>query len=876
MASDLTSSTQRQIRRGNYQVFPELRLLLRNGEKIDLSGKPFEIALMLIEANNSVVTKDDLLRNIWPNQVVEENNLQAHISIIRRALGPDRSLLKTEFGNGYRLELPDQNAGEIPASHASPQFQVPPTATPLFGRLEELSVMERLIGAGKLITITGIGGIGKTRLATELAHRSREMFGDSILFVELSSLTSAALVLPTIAARVNADLTATVPPDNATGAEKSSQTLLILDGCEHLLNSVVEAVELLLRRAPALTIVATSQEPLDIQGEQVLRLQPLGIPGEDVSSLARADQFASVQLLISRIRSIDHSFPLDDSSALQLCCICRQLDGIPLALELAGSRAPLIGLDEVVKGLSDRFRLLTAGRRTAIPRHQTLRATLEWSYELLSTSEQRLINRLSIFAGPFTLSSVATVSNTSDDPGASAVDMISSLVAKSLVSRDTNSRQRFYLFESVRAFSLERLVAAGELPTIAQRHSQFFRRRLSSASADWQDMPLDKWIAEYKDDLSDVRAALDTSISEVEDAAISAELICDSLPFWMQLSLLDECRVRVSDILVKLRSSGSINASLEMRLQRALGAASAWAQGPVPQVADSWKRTLILSKQNDDAEHQMQGHYGLWLYNIRSGNYKVAFHHGNELTSLGNTTGDIVAKWTGERAKGVALHFLGDNEGAKRLIENVLTGHDYNRSRSFPLRFGVDQRIAGFAFLARTLWLLGDADGAEDAAEASIVEAKELDHVSSLCCALLEGGCALWAISQQWEKLADASETASKVADRYNLGFWRSYAEGFIALARANMSPNRSSLRLLQTTATSLGRIGVHPGYSLFTIGVARLQFNLRDYQDAQRTVDGLIKSIGSKKHWCNPEILRLKAELAKHQTLLLPYQSAN
>lgn len=268
----------------------------------------------------------------------------------------------------------------------------------------------------------------------------------------------------------------------------------------------------------------------------------------------------------------------------------------------------------------------------------------------------------------------------------------------------------------------------------------------------------------------------------------------------------------------------------------------------------------------------MQGHYGLWLYNIRSGSYKAAFHHGEELTSLGNTSGDIVAKWTGERAKGVALHFLGDNMGAKRLIENVLTGHDYSRSRSFPLRFGVDQRIAGFAFLARTLWLLGDSDGAEDAAEASIVEAKALDHVSSLCCALLEGGCALWAISQQWEKLADASETASKVADRYNLGFWRSYAEAFIALARANMSPNRASLRLLQTTATNLDRIGVHPGYSLFTIGAARLQFSLRDYQDAQSTVDYLIKSIGSEKHWCNPEILRFKTELEKHQTLRISY----
>lgn len=866
MASDLSSSAQRQIRRGNYQVFPDLRLLLRNGEKIDLSGKPFEIALVLIEANNAAVAKDDLLRTIWPNQIVEENNLQAHISIIRRALGSDRGLLKTEFGNGYRLELPSEIAPGSPSPHSSPQFQVPLTATPLFGRLEELTVLDRMIAAGNLVTVTGIGGIGKTRLATELAHRSRKDFGGNIFFVELSSLTSAALVLPTVAARVNADLTVTASLERSAGpAEQTARTLLILDGCEHLLDSVVAAVELLLRRAPALTIVTTSQEPLDIDGEQVLRLQPLDIPTDDVISLERASQFASAQLLMSRIKSIDHDFPVDDSSAQQLCRICKQLDGIPLALELAGSRVPLIGLDEVVKGLSDRFRLLTAGRRTAMPRHQTLRATLEWSYELLSAPEQRLLNRLGIFAGPFTLAAAATVANTINNPGPSAVDMISSLVAKSLVCRDTNSKHRFYLFESMRAFSLEKLVAVGELSNVASCHSQFFSDRLSAASADWRDMPLDKWLAEYKDDLSDVRAALDASIAEVDDAAISAELICESLPFWMQLSLLDECRVRVSDILKKLSSAGSINASLEMRLQRALGAASAWAQGPTAQVAASWQRTLILSEQNNDAEHQMQGHYGLWLYNLRSGGYEAALQHGDKLESLGRASVDVVAKWTGKRAKGVALHFLGDNIGAKHLIESVLTGHDYSRSRSFPLRFGVDQRIAGFSFLARTLWLLGDAHGAEDAAEAAIAEAKELDHISSLCCALLEGGCALWAISAQWKKLADAGETAVKIADRYNLGFWRSYAEGFIALARSNISPSSSSLRSLQAAAASLSRIGVHPGYSLFTTGIAQVQANLGDFQSAKTTIDGLIKSIGSERHWGMPEIIRLNASLAKH-----------
>jgi predicted ATPase/DNA-binding winged helix-turn-helix (wHTH) protein len=850
------------FRRGPYQVFRNLRLVLRHGEKVELTGKPFEILVALLEADNKLVSKDELLTRIWPDQFVEENNLQAHISAIRRALGPDRTHLKTEFGAGYRLELPsDVAAGEAVQSNLESKFELPIAPAALVGREDELAELDQMIAANNLVTISGLGGMGKTRLAIEFAQLKKQSATD-VFFIELASLNAAAL-LPTISAQLHIDFESSLPSEG--GNEKSQRLkkpLLILDSCEHLLEGAAQTVRKLQQAAPYLTILATSQEPLDVDGEQVLRLQPLRIPAQDTQTLQEASRYAAVELLVTRIKSADRLFNLSDANSSDICHICRQLDGIPLAIELAASRVPLLGLKAVVEGLSDRFKLLTGGRRNAMPRHQTLRATLEWSFSLLTDAEQKLLARLGLFAGPFTLLAAQAVALPDIEGEQTPIDLVSSLVSKSLISRDTSHASgRFYLFESMRAFALEKLAPSGQLPKFADRHAKFFTERLIAATSDWQHMPLDLWLAEYKEDLSDVRASLDWTLSELSDATASAQLLCDSLPFWMQLSLLDECRLRVETVLLKLRNVGNIDPKLEMRLQRALGAALAWVQGPTAGVLTAWERTLEIAEQQNDFEHRIQGHYGLWLYHLRGGSYELSFDHSNRLIELAQQTQDAAARLAGQRAKGVSLHFLGRNLEAREIIEGVLSEHDVEHSRSFPLRFGVDQRSAASAFLARVLWLLDEPDKAETAADTAIFLATKLNHVSSLCCALLEGQCALFAISESWHELKRAAETAIEIAGNYNLGFWRAYAEAFHALAVANLDPDENNLRLLNAASTYLERIHVHPGYSLFVSGAARACAQQHDPQGAASKIEQLIATIGSEQHWGMPEFLRIKAE---------------
>jgi len=860
--SFIDEQSEHAFRRGPYQVFRNLRVVLRRGEKVELTGKPYEILIALLEADNRLVSKEELLNRIWPNQFVEENNLQAHISAIRRALGPDRVHLKTEFGAGYRLELPSDTAAtnSVQSAYAS-KLELPVAPAALVGREVELAEIERIIAANHLFTITGLGGMGKTRLAIEYAQLKRQS-GSDVFFIELASLNAAAL-LPTIGARLRIDLESVLPAESAIDQlQRLRKPLLILDSCEHLLESAAQTVRKLQQAAPHLTILATSQEPLDVDGEQVLRLQPLRIPAQDTQTLKEASRYASVELLISRIKSADRFFNLSDTNSADICCICRQLDGIPLAIELAASRVPLLGLNAVVEGLLDRFKLLTGGRRNAMPRHQTLRATLEWSFSLLNGAEQNLLARLGLFAGPFTLVAAQAVALADIKSEQSPTDLVSSLVSKSLISRDTSHASgRFYLFESMRAFALEKLALSGETPEVADRHAEFFHDRLIAATSDWQHMPLDLWLAEYKEDLSDVRAALDWTLSELSDVTTSAELLCNSLPFWMQLSLLDECRARVETVLQKLHNVGNIDPKLEIRLQRALGAALAWAQGPTAAVQAAWDRTLELAEQQADLEHRMQGHYGLWLYHLRSGNYETSFDHGNKLIELAQQTDDAAARLAGQRAKGVSLHFLGRNLEAREIIESVLSEHEIEQSRSFPLRFGVDQRSAASAFLARVLWLLDEPDKAEAAADLAVFNATKLNHVSSLCCALLEGQCALFAISERWTELKLAAQTAVEIAGNHNLGFWRAYAEGFYALAVANLAPTQSNLRALNTASAYLEKIHVHPGYSLFVSGSARACAEQRDLQGATAKIEQLIATVGSEQHWGMPEFLRIKAE---------------
>jgi predicted ATPase/DNA-binding winged helix-turn-helix (wHTH) protein len=400
---------------GSWEVDGDRRQLRAHGQPIPIGSRAFEIIEKLAESAGQVVSKAELLAHVWQGTVVEENTLRVHIHAIRKALGPDRTLLKNAAGRGYRLiglwkTLQDNElraaalTGPAPEPELSVASGLPGSISELIGRASAMARLRDLVSAFRVVTLTGPGGIGKTALAMALARTLTEEFDSGICLVELASLSNPDLLSATVVAALGLNGNAKAStPDDIAGIIGRAKLLVVLDNCEHMITAVADLADTIIRRCPNTSVLMTSREVMRIAGEHVFRVPPLAVPessqGEDDAALASS----AVELFVTRAQALDDRFRLNATTLPAVASICRRLDGIPLAIEFAAARAATLGIQPVVAGLEDRFRLLTSHRRTALPRHRTLRATLDWSYELLSATEHTFLRRLAIFAGSFDL-----------------------------------------------------------------------------------------------------------------------------------------------------------------------------------------------------------------------------------------------------------------------------------------------------------------------------------------------------------------------------------------------------------------------------------------------------------------------------------------
>src|SRR6202162_3714828 len=407
---------------GRFSVLPHRRELLTEGRPLDLGGRAFDVLMMLIEASGAVVSKDTLMERVWPHRIIEENSLQHQISALRRAFATDRDLIRTIAGRGYQftgvirtvLARPDASASTgIPQPTPTPSR--PPTNLPepvseLIGRDIALDEILEISASHHLVTLTGAGGIGKTRLGFEAARHLLPRFADGVWAIELAPLSDPELVPVAVASALGLELASGVAsPLSVANALRAKQLMLVLDNCEHVVEAAARMAEALLRANPAARVIATSREPLRAEGEGVDPVPPRAVPAERSPDGDDPLRYGAVRLFVERARAAAPHFSPDARVAAAIAGICRRLDGIPLAIELAAARAATVGIEGLAAPLDHRFRLLAGGRRTALPRHQTLRATLDWSYELLTEPERVALRRLAIFAGGFTLQAASVV-----------------------------------------------------------------------------------------------------------------------------------------------------------------------------------------------------------------------------------------------------------------------------------------------------------------------------------------------------------------------------------------------------------------------------------------------------------------------------------
>ncbi|MBL0727544.1 winged helix-turn-helix domain-containing protein [Piscinibacter sp. HJYY11] len=523
------------------EVRPAQRQLLVDGRPAALGARAFDLLLALIEHRDRVVSKNELLDLVWPGLVVEENNLQVQVSTLRKLLGP--KAIATVPGRGYRFTLEGEAAvppTATPQAPTAPRTPVlPQRPQPIVGRDEDLVALLSLLDAHPLVTLVGPGGIGKTTLAHGAAQARATAWADGCTWVELAALTDGQLVAGTIAQALELQLS---PGHDAiaalVAALKPMQLLLVLDNAEHLADAVARIAVAVMRDAPGVRLLVTSQSPLRVQGEQLLRLEALATPKVGCT-LAEASRYGAVALFAERARAADRRFALSDENLPHVLEICRRLDGLPLALELAAARVPLLGVRGVAERLDDRFKLLSGGSRSAPTRQQTLQAALEWSLGLLPEAERQLFLKLGVFAGGFTLALASDVLASDGVDDWALIDALARLAEHSLLSVSGAEVPRYGLSETARAYALS---SSSEAPPPRERHAQTMQRFFDSAPADWLRMPDALWLARYEPELDNLRAALAFAYSRRDDALAVVSLVGSAAPLWHHLSLYDEAR----------------------------------------------------------------------------------------------------------------------------------------------------------------------------------------------------------------------------------------------------------------------------------------------------------------------------------------------
>jgi predicted ATPase/DNA-binding winged helix-turn-helix (wHTH) protein len=655
----------------------ELRV---RGSVVLIGGRAFQFLEVLAQSAGDLITKDELLNSIWPGAIVLENTLAVHAMAVRKALGPYRALLKTESGRGYRLlgawTTKDQRGEPVPRIDVGPlaKSNLPMPTSDLIGRAEVLQHVRDLISAYRLVTLTGAGGIGKTRVAIEAARTLLAEFQGDVWFVELASLSDTSLIASAIAGALGlSPRDSDISPEALSRAIGGRELLLVIDNCEHLIDAAATTVQTLIRLCPSVSVVVTSRELLRVEGEYTYRVPPLDLPAQEQNKLNedRIRDSSAVQLFILRMNAQRGGYSDTYGNELPaIAGICTHLDGIPLAIELAAARAATLGgAYQVLSDLGDRFTILTTGRRTWLPRHRTLRATLDWSYQLLTGNERKLLQRLAAFSTAFTIEAARAVA-AEGATAAEVADGISNLVAKSLVVRDAvEVAAQFRLLETTRVYAIEKLGESGASNEVSRRHAEYFRDLLGNVDDERKTKPVSGEPAELHRRADEVRTALEWAYSASGDTEIALALTIAAIPLWFALSQIAVVRMRSEQALAYAGASSRE----EMQLCIALGTAL-WYSHPDSAAAEpTFARALDIAERISEIPAQLQALWGMWAVRRGRGEYRDALGVAIRYETAARSAGDPGSIHLSDRILGLTHHFLANQVLGRQFAERALT-----------------------------------------------------------------------------------------------------------------------------------------------------------------------------------------------------------
>jgi predicted ATPase/DNA-binding winged helix-turn-helix (wHTH) protein len=787
------------------------RLLKKNGTALKIGSRALDILITLLKRAPEVVSKRDLIRSGWGKLVVNEVSLRVQVTGLRKQLGDGDSsvsYITNIAGRGYCFSgavtwsVPESTAGKTHA--AAPRLPREPLR--MVGRDPAVRELIAELKKRRFVSIVGPGGIGKTTVALAVAHR---MLGEegAVHFLDLSALEDPRLLANMLASQLGLVAVSDQPLPGILTFLHGRRMLLVFDSCEHVIEAVAALTENIFRDAPDVHILATSREALRTEGEQVHHLPPLKCPPlyEESLTAARALSFPAVQLFVKQVADGGHPFELTDADAPIVAEICRRLDGIALALELAASRVGAHGVAGVALLLDKHFRLLWRGRRTALPRHQTLSATLDWSYKLLSWTEQLVLRRVAIFVGGFSLVAALQVASEGLD-AAELTETLAMLVDKSLVTSDGVSAARYRLLETTRAYAWQKLTESGEDQIIARRHCEQLIVALERFGAEIWARPRPDSINFFVSNLSNLRAALEWCFSNHGDNALGARLTGASAPLFFQMGLLPECAAWTERALGVLDTPGK-GTRLELELLACFSHSLMVTRGNSPPAQTAIVRALDIAQSLEAAPMELYLLHGLYKWQIRSGDFRGLEELTGRIATVAKQVADPLADAIANAVFALTCFYTGNHREVQRHgnIAMAAPVHLLN-----PNSFG-GPLLRVRAVLARNLWALGYPDQAMVTALEAVQEAEELNHPFTLCYVLMS--CVIVPLKTgNWQRAEEMIQRLSYTAATHNLSTYSRACvgwEGRLAVSRDDLS---HGILLLQTAKAAMHQ----DGYELF------------------------------------------------------------
>jgi predicted ATPase/DNA-binding winged helix-turn-helix (wHTH) protein len=853
---------------GSFRVIPAQRTLLEDGKPLRLGGRALDILISLVESAGETIGKDQLIARTWPDTVVDEGALRVHVAALRKALGEGRAgkrYIANIQGRGYSFIAPVTREQRQPTNGAAVRGNLPSSLTRIVGRDDIIAALTTQLARRRFLTIVGPGGIGKTTVAIAVAETLRTSYRDGVWFVALASLADPDLVPSSLGAVLGISLPRVNPVFGLTAWLRDKHALIVLDSCEHVIGAAAALAEAVLKTAPRVHILATSREPLRAEGEQLHRLPSLEVPPAS-GNLAPDDalRYSAVQLFADRAMATD-GFSLADADVSAVLEICRRLDGVPLALELAAARVDAFGVKGLAARLDDRFAVLTKGRRTALPRHQTLRAAIDWSYDLLPEIEQVVFRRLAVFRGSFTMEAAAAVAVDERIKAADVIEGVVNLVGKSLIMTDLGGNITYFrLLDTTRSYALDKLTDRGEAEQAARRHAEFFRDLIAPAVPGSQLQPAVEDVARYGREIDNVRAALDWAFSPVGDPSIGAVLTAAYVPVWLNFALMAECTERTERALDSLELDLNLSARLKMQLHIALGDALLHSAGFVERTGMVLAEALETAERLDDVVSQLRALWAMWSYRFNIGENRAAQPLAERFSHLARHAGDRADVLVGDRLVGTTMHYSGGQPQARYHLQRVLDLYIAPSDQRHTMWFHHDQRVMARTALARVLSLQGSLDQAIHNAQTSLVDAQAVDHILSVCYALGEAVCP---IALMTGDLAAAERSVAMLNDmvtKHGVTVYKSlgpHLEGELLIRRGEFAAGSTVLR------AALGRLpttgGVKRRNSWFLGVLAEGLAGAEQLTEALATIDeALAQADRSGQHWCIAELYRVKGEL--------------